>query len=329
MENYRDKDAGQMTTGNNRLFANIDKDLGFSFLSAAGSEFTDLLNRELHRFSNPWIQEEKVVFRGVRNDEAEFNPVKRLEESDRIVILVGDYDSPERELEKALACQRSALVACDGRTGNEFLDKHRKNCALKYLASQQHLLEDEVYDWVKTQQDIMPLGKIRSGFRELEPELRETECCFFNLSAIRHSDAPGKQGSDISGLTSEEACRLLRYFGVGDYSRVLWIKGFEADSFSAPLTANLIAQLVWYFLNGAVHRPGDYPLSSENLIEYTVSSHDNLPDIRFYKSRFSGRWWFSIGADFNLLEVKPCSYEDYLLMCEGEISDRIALAVDA
>ncbi|TVR80948.1 MAG: hypothetical protein EA409_07210 [Saprospirales bacterium] len=307
-----------------RVFANIDKDFAFTFLSACSREFNQTLNCEINRCVQPWVADEKPVFRGIRKDEEAFDPSHIINQKGRILILVGEADEVVRELEEKLVCQNLILVSSDASFGSSYMDKHRKHASVKYVATQQHLLIEDIFEWGNNGRDLASLGSLRNGIQLLEPDLREREACIFNLSAIRKSDAPGKISNDVSGLSSEEACRIMRYYGFSDYSRFLWIKGFAENSETAGETANLVAQLVWYFINGAVHRPGDYPLSRENMIEFTISNKDGLPDLKFFKSRISERWWFSTGVDFDPLNLHPCSYEDYKCICEGEISDRIA-----
>lgn len=307
-----------------RVFANIDKDFAFTFLSACSTDFNQDLNCEINRCVQPWVADEKPVFRSVRNGEDDFDPSRIIGEEDRILILVGEAEDIAKELEEKLVCQNLILVSSDASFGSAYMDKHRRHASVKYVATQQHLLMEDVFEWGQNGKDLISLGSLRNGIQLLEPDLREREACVFNLSAIRKSDAPGKASNDVSGLSSEEACRIMRYFGFSDYSRFLWIKGFTENGKMTRQTANLIAQLVWYYINGAVHRPGDYPLSRENMVEFTISNKDGLPDLKFFKSRISERWWFSTGMDFDPLNLHPCSYEDYKCICEGEISDRIA-----
>ena len=320
--NYRSNEEG--LTSKRRVFPNIDKDMSFHFLAGNTTEFTQALNCELNRYTFPWVKEEKPVFRKIRYGGGRFDPGELIEDKSRILILTGNLDADKTVFEEKLVCQELAVVSSDARAGSVYIDKHRKHASVKYVATQQHLLEEEVFEWSKDGYNLIPLGELRNGIQLLEPDLREREACIFNLSAVRKSDAPGKSANDISGLSSEEACRILRYFGFGDHSRILWINGYEESEEYLKQTTNLVAQLVWYFVNGAVHRPGDYPISRENLIEFTISNRDTLPDLKFFKSRISGRWWFCPGPEYNMLNVFPCSYEDYQMICEGEISERIS-----
>ena len=82
--------------------------------------------------------------------------------------------------------------------------------------------------------------------------------------------------------------------------------------------ANLVAQMIWYFIEGYENRKKDYPIGSKaSYTKYLVSIDDFKDEIVFYKSDKSGRWWMEVpypkvqGAKFQRHLLVPCDYDDY------------------
>ena len=63
-------------------------------------------------------------------------------------------------------------------------------------------------------------------------------------------------------------------------------------------TAHLIAQMIWYFMEGYNLRIDEYPFESKkNYKKYIVLVEDET--INFYKSDKSERWWMEV--DFTII----------------------------
>jgi hypothetical protein len=89
----------------------------------------------------------------------------------------------------------------------------------------------------------------------------------------------------------------------------------------------LIAQIIWYFIEGYNYRSNEYPFGSkENYLKYIVPFEDE--ELVFYKSNKTERWWIEIPFFSNVNNklkkntLLPCSYEDYLRACDQEIPER-------
>ena len=106
---------------------------------------------------------------------------------------------------------------------------------------------------------------------------------------------------------------------------------FNPSKDSTQQTVNLIAQIVWYFLEGFSLRISDYPNSKTinvNYQKYLIPVNESNLQFVFYKSKATGRWWVSSCMEFdddtNYKEkIIPCSYEDYLNAISGDIPKRI------
>ncbi len=177
--------------------------------------------------------------------------------------------------------------------------------------------------------DVNRLGNVRADLEESEPMIRNADIVSFDLSAIRAADAPAGKYAGPNGFTGEEACRICRYAGMSD--KLSSIGFYEMN----PLydiegrSAMLLAQMIWYFIDGYVNRKGDHPEEeSDNYVRYSVEIEDSEENLVFMKSKKSDRWWMDISA-YSKMSKKyikhqfvPCSYIDYQQAMRNEIPDR-------
>ncbi len=177
--------------------------------------------------------------------------------------------------------------------------------------------------------DVNRLGNVRAKLEESEPMIRNADIVSIDMAAIRSADAPGGQNAGPNGFTGEEVCRICRYAGMSD--KLSSIGFYELN----PLfdiegrTAHLLAQMIWYFIDGYMNRKGDHPESeSENYIKFNVKIEDSEENLIFLKSKLSDRWWMDVSA-YSTLDKKyikhqfvPCSYADYQMALNNEIPDR-------
>jgi formiminoglutamase len=177
--------------------------------------------------------------------------------------------------------------------------------------------------------DAYRLGSVRSDLPEAEPILRNADMLTFDISAIRQSDAPGNGNASPNGFFGDEACQLMRYAGLAE--RLSCIGFFETN----PLldhngqTVHLVAQLIWYFLEGFTLRSNDFPTEkSEGFIKYTATQPGLNNDMIFYKSKLTDRWWMQLPVSNDKADTLsrhvmiPCSYNDYLKAVKSEVPDR-------
>ncbi len=177
--------------------------------------------------------------------------------------------------------------------------------------------------------DVHRLGNLRKNISESEPILRDADIVSFDISAIRQSDAPGNTFHSPNGFSGEEACALARYSGISDKVSSFGIYECNALADKEGRTAHLVAQMIWYFLEGYNLRKGDYPFASKNDYQrFTVLINDGEYQLVFYKSPLSGRWWIEVpvreesGLSSERHKLIPCSYADYEEAMQNEIPDR-------
>ncbi len=172
--------------------------------------------------------------------------------------------------------------------------------------------------------DIHRLGTFKKNLAEAEPILRDADIVSFDISAIRHPDAPGNSNSSPNGFNGEEACALSRYAGISDKVSSFGIYECNPSNDFNGQTAHLLAQMIWYFVEGYNSRKGDYPFASkEDYQKFTVLIDEGDHELVFYKSPLSERWWIEVSSIDNRNGMErhkliPCSYEDYQKACENE-----------
>lgn len=197
------------------------------------------------------------------------------------------------------------------------------------IGSQAHFTDPDLIDWLYQQNfEYLRLGTAKNKLEDVEPLLRDGDLLSLNIDALKQTDAPGQTNPSPSGFSLEEACQLSRYAGMSDKLRSFGIYGIntKAKRKLAP-TAQAVAQLIWYFIEGRYHRKGDYPLTNKGMTEYVVDWKGNDHKLTFWKSPNSGRWWLQLVAKTShKLErhrLIPCSYDDYIKATQQELPDRL------
>ncbi|MGG8496466.1 formimidoylglutamase [Tenacibaculum sp. TC6] len=178
-----------------------------------------------------------------------------------------------------------------------------------YFNSQEEiLLLDKLYF------DAYRLGEVKD-ITLVEPILRDADIVSFDIGCIRQSEAPANSNASPNGFYGEDACAIARYAGISDKVTSFGVYEYNGALDIHNQTAKLIAQIIWYFVEGVNHRAYDYPYATKESYEkYTVVLDDDDP-LNFYKSDKSGRWWMEINLISNNKHKRhaliPCSYRDY------------------
>lgn len=200
------------------------------------------------------------------------------------------------------------------------------------LGYQTHQTPSAVLDYLRAQHfEALRLGRSRQSLEETEPTIRDADLLAFHVSALKQSEAPAVQSPTPAGYFLEEACQLCRYAGMSDKLSSFGIYGFDPAASSTGASEQVVAQMIWYFIEGFFQRKGDYPVSTEGLTEYIVQFRQTNHQLIFWKSARSGRWWMQIpvGAEQNNVQrhrLIPCAYQDYQAACRDELPERLMLA---
>lgn len=164
--------------------------------------------------------------------------------------------------------------------------------------------------------DCFRVGMVKEHMEEMEPVLRNTHLLSFDISAIRHSDAPSNAESP-NGLTGEEACMLTRYAGMSTHLNSFGLYGYNPDIDIQNLTAKQLAQMLWYFVDGknrSKHEPAFEEKSGFNEYHTAFTEVDTV----FLQSKRTNRWWMQMPDR----KFVACSYQDYVKASMNEIPER-------
>lgn len=170
--------------------------------------------------------------------------------------------------------------------------------------------------------DAYRLGEVCNNPTIAEPVFRDADLVSLDLCSIKSSDSANFATFVPNGFSGKEICALSRYAGISDK-----VTSFGVFNHSDTLQESmLIAQIIWYFVEGFHFRSNEYPFGTrENYIKYIVTLEE---DLIFYKSNITERWWIEIpflSNGNNKLKkstLLPCMYEDYLAACVGDIPER-------
>lgn len=177
--------------------------------------------------------------------------------------------------------------------------------------------------------DVYRLGYIRNNLEETEPLVRNADMISVDISSVRQSDAPGNGNASPNGFYGEELCQVMRYAGMSDKLSSIGFYETNPGLDSNNQTVHLVAQMIWYFIDGYYNRKHDHPYKDKKeYIKYTVSIKDHKDQLVFFKSKKSERWWMDVPVKTNYKNIYerhhlvPCSYNDYETACKDDIPDR-------
>lgn len=209
---------------------------------------------------------------------------------------------------------------------------HQPNYLFNYsnIGYQTYLVDQASLEMMnKLYFDVYRLGQVRDKIEEAEPVIRQADMITFDITAIKHSDAPANPNASPNGFYAEEACQMMRYAGMNDKLSSIGIYEINPDFDVSGKTAHLAAQMIWCFMDGYYGRKSDFPnRTNPDYVRFHVVLQDEKYEINFYKSKKSDRWWMEIpypphqGLKFERHTLIPCSYKDYELAVNNEIPDR-------
>jgi hypothetical protein len=172
--------------------------------------------------------------------------------------------------------------------------------------------------------DATRLGALQEDWKEMEPHVRDADLVTIDISAVRASEAPGNGNASPNGFFGDEICAMARYAGMSDRVSSFGIYEINPHLDLRNTTAQLAAQMIWYFIDGVLHRVADYPIINENdFVLYHLMMEDTGEQMQFLKSRKSSRWWIKAklpGSERH--KLIPCSYQDYLMATRNELPER-------
>lgn len=183
--------------------------------------------------------------------------------------------------------------------------------------------QDEIDLLDKMYFDAIRLGHLDNDITLAEPVLRDADVVGVDMSVVRAGDLAFAKANP-NGLNGKQICRLSRYSGISDRLKVYGI--FEINN-ERNTGAQLVAEMMWYFMEGYNYRSFEYPVDvSKDCLTYKVPIGDEI--LTFYKSNDSGRWWIELPfiSDVNNKlkqhTLLPCDRRDYEMACDQVLPDR-------
>ncbi len=247
--------------------------------------------------------------------------IQKLWEKDAIVVLLSS--NLDKGLYHCLHDRYSNDISTSVSIARAASDTARLYPEVSFVSMSNQIHRSKPSHLMKSpNQLILRLGEMRSFFAESEPYLRHADCCFFDLNSIRYADAPGQSNPSTSGLSSEEACHLSRYAGQAGKLKLFWVHNYFPELDDRKVTADLIAQMLWYFVDGVEQRKDPIPVDTSRLQAYVVEFDRLDIPLTFYKSLVTDRWWVTGSIDLQAKPI-PCSIRDYETSKKGELSKRL------
>lgn len=310
-----------------------------------GDKEADAVRRELYQTSFPFGTLKVADLGNARKAQGDFiiPLLQELMAGNICPVLIGQEDDLALSQFKAhntfqpsvnLLCVQEAipfhpkLETAAGCYLNSILNNKNQLFHFSVLGCQSHFVDEATFAELESRGfDCIRLGKARASLPELEPYIRDADLVSLHLSALKSTEAPGVAAPYPSGFFCEEACQISRYAGMSDKLSSIGFYGFKAEFDQRGQTAQVLAQMIWYFIDGFFNRKRDFPASMDDLVEYIVDIKGHDYQLTFWKSNKTGRWWLQVPVktkqNLERHRLIPCSYNDYLLSLKGELPSRL------
>ncbi len=324
-------------------------------LEQSGSELSpDAIRKYLYPLSAP-VESIKIVDLGNLKLEAGnvYNTIQKvleylLKQNKTVILLGGTHDTAygqflayqnlEQFIEYVSIDSRLDLLDADlglsNRTFHNQIFRHKPNYLKHYanIGTQIYYVSEAERRVLKGLQfESQRLSEFRQNVKRAEPYLRTANMVSLDLSAVRQSDAPGVNQPCPAGFSTEEICQIARFIGMGYHVSSFSINELNPLKDKEEQTAHLAAMVLWHFIEGFYNRIYDEPAPDRsNLRCFIADLDDNIvPDITFFKSEHTGRWWMEVpfptqGKRLSpkLSKLVPCCEEDYMTAVGGDIPER-------
>ncbi len=170
--------------------------------------------------------------------------------------------------------------------------------------------------------DYYNLGVIKNEINEVEPELRDAHIISVDIKSIKYADMPAQTKGMPNGFDGIEICQLARLAGIAPKNRIFGIFEYNPLMDQRLTGANLIAQMLWYYIEGKHKKQTEYPeVEKSELLKFYVENE--ILKLVFYKNQKTKRWWVEIAQLETNSRLIPCSEKDYQEALNGKLSKRI------
>ena len=312
----------------------------------------DFIRRKLYRLSKPHADLTLVdlgnIAAGVETRDTYFAVIEVLQqllEDGRTVVVLGGSDDLVFPIYKAYEVLGRVIniASVDARFNLEGGDSINSANYLQHIILQQpNYLFDYVNlgyqtyfvgsEMIQLMEELKfstrRLGELQTNLELAEPMVRYSDVVAVDVSAVRQSDAPAAACPSPHGFYGEQLCQLARYAGMSDKTTCFGLFEMVPARDRDEQTAHMLAQALWFFIEGFCYRLGDFPSRDPQAFKhFSVQMGDSGMEIVFHKSLKSDRWWMEVPCEdierrerYLTHTLVPCSYADYLhAMEENEI----------
>ena len=172
--------------------------------------------------------------------------------------------------------------------------------------------------------DVCRLGEFNDDFKRAEPHLRNADVINLDFKSIKASEV-FSHTANPNGFKAQQICQISRYAGISD--KVNFFGIYNYIDFNL-ISDKLLAEVIWYFIDGVQSRWGDFPIGSKaEYFKFVVELETGNYSITFYKSHRSDRWWMEVpyppqnGSKYERHHLVPCNKEDYDQAMKNEMPD--------
>ena len=252
---------------------------------------------------------------------AQYMGYEHLEQKVDLLVVDNRFDLDEDETETMNTSSRSYLSKIFLHQPNYLFNFSNMGYQTYFVSQDSLRVMDKLYF------DVHRLGDFNGDLSVAEPIIRNANMISFDIGAIRCSDACANANVMPNGFYGEDACRITRYAGMSDKLTSIGFYEFNPAFDKNGQTAMLLAQMVWYFVDGFYSRKKDLPLTPKSqYIIYRASVNGGETEVSFVKSKKSDRWWMQVpypanGSKNERYHLVPCKYEDYNMAVTGEMPD--------
>ena len=170
------------------------------------------------------------------------------------------------------------------------------------------------------------LGEITASIRGVEPVLRDADVVTLDLNSVQSSEVSIKQKYSPNGFNGREICAISRYAGISNKVTSFGVYEYS-PSLDDEATSMLVAQIMWYFIEGVNCRVKDDDFKDlSSYLKFTVLVESE--ELVFFKSKKTGRWWIEIPfLEYSNTKLKQhpllaCTHEDYVGATKGIVPER-------
>ena len=165
------------------------------------------------------------------------------------------------------------------------------------------------------------LGDVSQSISLVEPVLRDADIVTLDLNSVKSSEVSLNQKHSPNGFNGREICAISRYAGISNKVSSFGIYEYNPSQ-DDEATAMLVAQILWYFIEGVNCRVNDDDFNDQsNFQKFIVLVEDQ--ELVFFKSKKTGRWWIEIpflqysNTKSRQHPLLSCMHEDYKSATKG------------